>query len=158
MTYFHSRPELLQCTHMIMRKWHDWLDQPKYDEQWHRNDMADELAEYREETKLLKKWSEASDVVYTYTRSKWSGHGSVEFPLGRVAYVFGVLYMYPKYSLRQLFFQRAGKRAGKSNRLRCVRNPRKTHKLHQIAEDNKLDKDKFQNICEKQLRYWPLLP
>lgn len=143
---------------MILQKWHDWLDQPKFDEQWHLDDMADELAEYQEETKLLKKWSEASDVVYTYTRSRWSGHGGVRFPLGRVAYMFGTIYMYPKYSLRQLFFQRAGKKAGMTERLVSVRNPKKTHKLHVIAADNNLDKEAFQAICEKQLKYWLLLP
>ena len=143
---------------MILRKWHDWLDQPKYDEQWHLDDMADELAEYHEETKLLKKWSEASDVVYTYTRSKWTGHDGVEFPLGASAYAFGILYMFPKYSLRQLFFQRAGKKAGMGTRLICVRNPTKTHKLHTIAKENGIDKQRFQSICERQLKYWVLLP
>ncbi len=142
----------------MLNKWHDWLDQPKFDEQWHLEDIADELDEYQEETKLLKKWSEASDVVYAYTRSKWTGHNEVEFPLGTMAYIFGAIYMYPKYSLRQLFFQRAGKKAGLSERLVCVRNPKKTHKLHQIAEQNNLDKQEFQQICEKQLRYWILLP
>lgn len=142
----------------MLNKWHTWLDQPKFDKKWHLDDMADELAEYREETSLLKQWSEASDVVYTYTRSRWSGHEGVEFPLGRFAYAFGTMYMYPKYSLRQLFFQRAGKKAGMNERLRCVRNPRKTHKLHTIAEQNNLNKKVFQNTCEKQLRYWLLLP
>jgi len=73
-------------------------------------------------------------------------------------FCIGVLYMFPKYTGRWLFFRSAGKKAGSTKPVHEVRNPKKTHKLHQIAERNNIDKDKFQVICEKQLRYWILLP
>jgi len=130
---------------------------PKYDLEWHINDLADEMAEYHEEQKLLKKWSELSDVVYTCTRGKWSGH-EVEFPLKNWQYGVGTIYMFPKYSLRYAFFRRAGKKAGSAKKLREVRNPKKVHKLHLIAEKHNLSKEEFQQICEKQLKYWVLLP
>lgn len=66
--------------------------------------------------------------------------------------------MYPKYTSRWLFFRVAGKRSGAPRTVREVRNPRKTHKLHDIAAKNSIDPIEFQKICERQLRYWLLLP
>jgi hypothetical protein len=142
---------------MIIKAWFDWLDMPKYDEKWHQDDMADELAEYHEAPNLLYKISEASDVTYTYERAKWSGHSTVDFPLSKRAYYAGLVYGAGKYTSRFLFFKVAGKRSGAFD-LRSVRNPKKVKKLHDIATKANLDPVKFQKICEKQLRYWPLLP
>lgn len=66
--------------------------------------------------------------------------------------------MLPKYSGRSLFYRRAGKKLGATVEIREVRNPKKTDKLHIIAEKYGLDKSKFQNVCEIQLRHWLLLP
>jgi hypothetical protein len=137
--------------------WHSLLGMPRHDKAWHEQDLADELGEYNEETLLLKKWSELSDVVYTCTRSRWSGH-DIAFPLAGWQYPLGVLYMIPKYTGRYLFFRNAGKRAGSHQPLREVRNPKKTHKLHHIAKKYDLDPIKFQQICEQQLKHWLLLP
>jgi len=133
------------------------LGMVKYDKSWHQDDLADELKEYYDETRLFKKWSELSDVVYTCTRARWSGY-NLKFPFSQIMFCIGVLYMFPKYTGRWLFFRSAGKKAGSTKPVHEVRNPKKTHKLHQIAERNNIDKDKFQVICEKQLRYWILLP
>lgn len=130
---------------------------PKHDKQWHEQDLADELAEYHEETHLIKKWSELSDVVYTCTRGRWSGH-EIPFPFSRLQFAVGTIYMIPKYTGRWFFFRRAGKKAGAKSPLHEVRNPKKTHKLHHIADKYGVDAEKFQNICEKQLKHWALLP
>ena len=128
----------------------------KFDKQWHMSDLADEIAEYHEETKLLKKWSELSDVVYTCTRGRWSGH-EIPFPFSKWQYFVGVTYMIPKMTGRWLFFRRAGKKAGAKSPVHEVRNPKKTEKIRTMAERNNIDPDLFQKICEKQLKYWPLL-
>lgn len=141
----------------MINKWHDFLDMKKNDRSWHENDLADELAEYHEEKHLFKKWSELSDVVYSCTRGIWSGY-NIDFPFARWQYYLGTIYMIPKYTGRWLFFRSAGKKAGSSITLREVRNPKKTHKLHTIAQNYNIDKDLFQKVCEKQLRYWLLLP
>lgn len=141
-----------------MTAWFNWLNVPKFDEQWHRDDMADELAEYHEAPNLLYRISEASDVVYTYERTKWSGYTDVRFPLSRKAYIAGLLYGAGKYTSRFLFFRVAGMRVGSPDPVRNVRNPRKTHKLHAVAVEAGVDPVAFQKICEKQLKYWPLLP
>lgn len=129
----------------------------KFDRKWHEVDLAEELAEYYEETRLLKKWSELSDVVYTYTRGRWGGY-TIAFPFSQWRFALGVIYMIPKYSGRWLFFRSAGKKAGALREIHEVRNPKKTHKLHTIAERYRLEPKDFQAICEKQLRYWILLP
>ncbi len=141
----------------MIKKWHQLLGMELHEKQWHEQDLVDELAEYHEETKLINKWSELSDVVYTCTRGRWSGH-EIVFPFSRWHFVFGVIYMIPKYTSRWLFFRSAGKKAMVSTIIHEVRNPRKTHKLHCIADKYRIDRDLFQKICEKQLRYWPLLP
>ncbi|HEX3569052.1 MAG TPA: hypothetical protein VHT70_05265 [Candidatus Saccharimonadales bacterium] len=144
---------------MLLQKWHSWLAMPAFDQAWHERDMADELAEYHEETKLLKKWSELSDVVYTSTRGQWSGH-PIAFPLQKWQFPIGVIYMIPKYTGRFLFYKRAGKRAGADKIIRCVRNPKKLHKLDDIIVEQQItvDREKLREICENQLKHWPLLP
>ena len=141
----------------MIQKWHTWLDMPKHDKKWHIDDLNDELAEYYEKQSIIHKWSELSDVVYTCTRGIWSGHDIV-FPFSKLHYVIGIIYMIPKHTSRYLFYKAAGKKAGSKIELHEVRNPKKTYKLHHIAEKYNIDKDKFQAICEKQLKYWLLLP
>lgn len=129
----------------------------KHDQAWHEADMADELAEFYEETKWFKKWSELSDVCYTYSRSRWD-NCAVEFPLNRALYPIGLLYMFPKYTGRWLFFRQAGKKSGAQKPVHAVRNPKKVHKLHKIAEQNGINSKLFEEVCKKQLKHWPLLP
>lgn len=141
----------------MINKWHSLLGMVKYDESWHKNDVATELEEYNQENNLIKKWSELSDVVYTCTRGRWSGY-DLEFPLSKSGFYLGAIYMFPKYTSRWLFFRHAGKKARAHRPVHEVRNPRKTHKLDQIAERNDINKKLFQEICEKQLSHWILLP
>lgn len=142
---------------IILNRWHTWVDQPKHDKHWHRNDIADEMAELTEATGWLHRWSELSDVVYTVTRARWSGY-NLDFPLKRRCYIIGLFYMYPKYSLRVLFYRCAGKKAGAKQKVNSVRNPKKRQKLIKIANQNQLDPELFVVICDKQRHHWPLLP
>ena len=140
----------------MINKWHDLLRMTKYDKAWHEQDLADELGEYNEETNLFKKWSELSDVVYTCTRGRWSGY-DIKFPFSYGKFSLGLIYMIPKYSGRWLFFRSAGRKAKSATALHEVRNPRKIHKLNHIAKKYDIEPKLFQEICEKQLKYWPLL-
>lgn len=142
---------------MIVHRWHTWVNQPKEDIDWHKTDIADELKELQEATSVVNRWSELSDVVYTVTRGRWSGH-DLEFPINRRQQMIGYAYMFPKYSSRALFFRRAGKKAGASQRLESVRNPKKVAKLENIARQNGINPESFIKICQKQRKYWPLLP
>jgi hypothetical protein len=127
----------------LINKWHDMLDMPKYDEAWHKQDIADELAEYEEASGLIDTWSELSDIAYTYTRAKWSGHNTIMFPLSKTKLGIGLLYMFPKYTLRWRFFRKLGHQFDTSLHISEVRNPKKVEKLKVIAEKYNLDPQQF---------------
>lgn len=141
----------------LLKKWHDMLNMPKYDEAWHKQDMADELAEYKEANGLIDTWSELSDVAYTYTRAQWSGHDTIEFPLSRIKLVIGLLYMFPKYTFRWKFFRDLGHTFDKNLLISEVRNPKKIEKLKVIAEKYDLDPEAFQQRAQELMRYRILL-
>lgn len=138
---------------MILYRWHSWLNMSKKEREWHLQDIADELYELRESTGLINCWSEKSDVVYTVTRARWTGH-NVDYPIGKKDQILGRIYMYPKYTMRFIFFRRAGRKIDPSVKIRQVRNPKKTHKLRHIAEKYNLPPDEFVVVCQKQYRYW----
>ncbi len=126
---------------------------PKYDLQWHLQDLADEVKEYEEASGFFDLWAELSDVVYTCTRAKWSGY-KIAFPYSMWKFVWGSIYMFVKYTVRWLFFRRVAKKVDPASDVRIVRNPRKKHKLHAVAKEFGLDPDKFEKECKKMLRYW----
>ncbi len=136
----------------LINKWHSMLNMPKYDEEWHRQDMADELAEYKEANGFIDTWSELSDVAYTYTRARWSGHKTVPFPLARIKLYVGILYMIPKYTLRWRFFRKLGHQFDKSLHISEVRNPKKVIKLKVIAEKYSLDPDEFTSRATRLIK------
>jgi len=141
----------------MINKWHKWLAMVQRDQVWYVQDMAEELEEYYDEKHIIKRWSELSDVVYSYTRGRSNGH-TLTFPFSSGYLVIGLIYMFPKYTGRWLFFRSAGKKVGSKMPIHEVRNPRKTYKLHEIAERYEVDVKKFQEICETQLKHWVLLP
>ena len=138
----------------LINKWHTKLSMPKYDLAWHKKDIADELKELEEASGLICKWSELSDVVYTYTRAKWSGHQDIEFPFNKTKFVLGSLYMFPKYSLRWKFFNRLGKGFNKDLNITEVRNPQKIEKLKDIALKYNLDPARFTEEANRLIKNW----
>lgn len=142
---------------MLIHFWHSVLDMAKYDEAWHRQDLADEVREYEESRGMVSRWSELSDVVYTCTRGWWSGHRGLQFPLSRFKYFLGALYMIPKYTLRWLFFLRVGHVLDPRVAVHEVRNPTKSHKLREIAERNGLDPEAFERECMQRYKSWIFL-
>jgi hypothetical protein len=136
----------------LINRWHNMLNLPKYDETWHKKDMADELTEYEEAEGLINTWSELSDVAYTHTRARWSGHTNIDFPLSRTRLIIGLLYMIPKYTLRWRFFRDLGHQFDKNLNIAEVRNPKKIEKLKVIAEKYNLDPELFTQKAESLLR------
>lgn len=130
------------------------LDMPKKDFAWHDADIKDELQEYMEARGIINKWSELSDVVYTYTRARWSEHTNIKYPLGKISFYIGLLYMFPKYSLRWKFYRTLGKKVDQNTELREVRNPKKFEKLKHIAEKYNLNPEQFTKEAKKLMRRW----
>ena len=136
----------------IINKWHSILNMPIKDYYWHQADVLEELREFEEANGLINKWSELSDVAYTYTRAHWSGHKDIEYPLSKINFYVGLLYMFPKYSLRYGFYRVLGKKIDKNVKLKEVRNPIRAEKLEHIARKYKLDPVKFKIEAEKLMK------
>ena len=137
--------------------WHDILGMPKYDRQWHVQDIKEEYEELLVARGWIEHWSEYSDVVYTLTRARWSGYVDVQSPINCLQFVYGSVYMFPKITLRFWYYQRAAKKAGYNGRVTEIRNPQKEHKVREIADKYGIDADAFVRVCRNQLKYWPLL-
>ncbi|MBI2631345.1 hypothetical protein HYW73_04030 [Candidatus Nomurabacteria bacterium] len=138
----------------LIESWHSLLNMPKHDLAWHTQDIADELEEFKESKGLIHKWSELSDVVYTYTRARWSGYETIKYPLGKISFFMGLLYMFPKYSLRWRFYRVLGKKIDNNIKITEVRNPKKIEKLEHIAKKYNLDPIKFKNEAKKLMKRW----
>ena len=137
--------------------WHGKLDMRKHDLAWHKQDILDETAEYYEAHGFVSRWSELSDVVYTYTRAKWGGYDDVKFPFSNFKYFLGILYMFPKFTLRWKFYNTLGKKFDKNLKLTEVRNPKKIEKLEHIAKKYNLDPVRFRDEAVKLMKYWIFL-
>ncbi len=140
---------------MILRAWHNWLNMERHDKAWHLDDLKDEMEEYDEARGLIERWSELCDVVYTCTRSHWDGYPDIKYPYAWWTFAVGLIYMFPKYTLRWLFFRKVAKRFGK--KISAIRNPKKTHKLRDIAEEFGMDPDAFEKECKRVMKYWVFL-
>lgn len=141
---------------MLINLWHSILNMPKMDKEWHIADIKDETLEYEEAVTFLEKWSELSDIVYTCTRAKWSGH-DLKFPFPFRIYIWGALYMIPKYSFRWIFYRYIVWEMGSKVKITEVRNPKKIEKLEGIAKKYNLDPEIFVSYAKKTLAWWPLL-
>lgn len=138
----------------IINKWHSYLDMPKYDLAWHERDINDELSELNEASGFVDVWSELSDIAYTYTRANWAGHKDIKLPISKANFYFGLLYMFPKYTLRWKFYVALGKKMDKNLKLREVRNPKKIEKLKRIAEKYNLDEKKLTSEAMYLMSRW----
>ncbi len=133
------------------------LDMPKKDFDWHQNDVADELQEFKEAKSLMDKWSELSDVVYTCTRACWSDHENIKYPFSKISFYAGLLYMFPKYTLRWKFYRVLGKKIDKNVKITEVRNPKKIEKLQKIARKYNLDEKQLEAEAKKLMKRWIFL-
>ena len=136
----------------VIYLWHAKLDMPKHDLVWHTQDVADELQELIEAKGLSGRWSELSDISYTYTRALWSGHEDISLPISKFKYRIGLIYMFPKYELRWKFFSELGKKLDPKVKVREVRNPKKAHKLKDIAQKYGFDQEQFADEAKKLMK------
>ena len=142
---------------MFISIWHKWLGMSHHDHDWHVGDMADEYEEYIQAKGFFNTWSEMSDVVYTYTRGRcYDDCKNLKNPFGFFKTLLGLVYMYPKYTLRWSFYRFVGKKFGKN--ICEVRNYKKEWKLDHIAEKNNIPKDEFKEAVNKYKKYWLFLP
>jgi len=141
----------------ITNWWHSLLGLPVYERAWHAARVHEEMEELRAARGFFNVWSEMSDVVYDFTRARWGGYRDIKWPLLWRNFFVGLLYMFPKYTLRYLFFYTVGKRLHAQRKMTEVQNPRKDEKLRRIAVRYNLKEDDFVAECHKLARFWPLL-
>ncbi|HRY31151.1 MAG TPA: hypothetical protein P5328_02075 [Candidatus Paceibacterota bacterium] len=135
----------------IFHAWHTKLNMRKNSLDWHKQDIQSEYEELLQAKGFVHRWSELADVVYTYTRARWSGHRELTFPFGKLKLFWGSLYMFPKYTSRWKLFRKAGNRVKPGSNISAVRNPKKIDKLHEIARENNLDHERFKEEVKKLL-------
>jgi len=141
----------------LINKWHSYLDMPKYDLTWHEQDIQDEFEELNEARGIINIWSELSDIVYTHSRAQWSGHKNLKLPINNFQYFIGLLYMFPKYTLRWKFYIALGKKIDDKLELREVRNPKKIEKISRIAQKYNLDEKILIIEAKKLMKNWIFL-
>lgn len=127
---------------MLIQKWFSKLELSKHDKAFFERQIADEFKELKEAKGLCNKWSELSDIVFNYARGRFdNGIQDLEFPLPYLYYYIGLVYGYPKFTLRWLFFKRVGKKFGVS--INELRNWKKVEKLKKIAQKYKIPELEF---------------
>ena len=159
----------------IIMLWHHYMGLPKYSRHWHRNDLREEMHEFRvcsttPSTSSISKLSELSDLCYTASRGHAAGHIlpslSRLIPATRLRF-FALAYMMWKYSARFCLYALAGvlvppTRAAKNldapSVVRAVRNPKKRDKVASIAEQHGRIADEYVIMVERLSLIWPLLP
>lgn len=120
--------------------------------------LSEELEELSLANGFWERMSEKADIVYLAHRAHWHGYADVVCPLGKSDQITTVPYMLLKHSSRWLFYRRAGHKLDNNVHICSVRNPKKTEKLERVARQWGLDENEFIAVCQKQLRYWVLLP
>lgn len=120
--------------------------------------IFEELEELNSANGAWKRLSEKADLVYLAHRAHWHGYFDVVCPLGKREQILATPYMLLKHSGRWYFYRRAGHKLDRNVHVCSVRNPKKVQKLTRVARQWGLDEVEFIRICQKQLKYWPLLP
>jgi len=69
----------------------------------------------------------------------------------------GLLYMFPKYTLRWRFYRVLGKKIDKNVKIAEVRNPKKIEKLEKIARKYNLNPQQFTDEAKKLIKRWIFL-
>lgn len=169
MTKFHSTTKgsrfsarMCHLGEVFLRRWHRMLGlSPKYPRSWHRDRLREELRERRVATTALQKLSETSDVFFSISRARCDGFHIQQLPrfiASRHLPVYA--YMLVKYTSRWKFYRMVATlcKAPLCGRVREVVNPRKDHKLEEVARRHQIDPAKFKRVSCQLRRVWPLLP
>ncbi|PVH71224.1 hypothetical protein DL98DRAFT_540221 [Cadophora sp. DSE1049] len=129
---------------------------------WHISRLHEEKQELDEAKSTLEKLSEESDVFFTIGRAAHDCYTIDEQPSltksPRHALVYA--YMIGKYTSRCAFYQTAAILccAPRYLEVREVVNPSKDAKIRIVAERHGICHEKFQKLCRRLRKVWPLLP
>ncbi|KAI0598889.1 hypothetical protein F4775DRAFT_592007 [Biscogniauxia sp. FL1348] len=146
-----------ELIHAFISRWHAWLGLPYKPASWYRARLAEELIEQAEARGRIARLSETADVYYTITRARSDGHLIAPMPAPRRR-ALPYLYMVAKFTSRCAFYRCAAWCCHAPSPVREVVNPSKPAKRHEVALRHGIDPVRFQKVCRRLLRVWPLLP
>lgn len=145
----------------LLFRWHQYLDLPRHPPHWYRERLREELSERRLAVSVLSRLSESADVFYIISRAHYDGIALRRMPKFNIWH-HSVVYSYLilKYTSRWSFYRLAGRlcRVPERRILREVINPRKNHKLYEVACRHNIDPAYFKRVCCRLRKVWPLFP
>ncbi|KAI5920299.1 hypothetical protein F4810DRAFT_713653 [Camillea tinctor] len=161
--YAHSTLTLLtsRLIHWLIHHWHSWLDLPQHPSIWYHERLREEIQERVEAQAQggIAFLSETADVYYTISRASHNGYQitPVPFVFRARAHALPYLYMVAKFTSRCAFYRVASRLAGGAG-VREVVNPLKAAKRHEVAMRHGMDPARFQRVCRRLLKVWPIFP
>lgn len=145
----------------FLRCWHARLGLPRQSPpSWYRDRLREELLERRTAKTSLQKLSETSDVFFAISRARYDGFPVRKLPPLASQNVLVFTYMVMKYTSRWMLYRTTARlcRIPHFDKVREVVNPRKEHKLQEVALRHDIDVRNFKRVCGRLQRVWPLLP
>lgn len=147
----------------LLRRWHDKLGLSRQNSRsWHINRIREERGELHAAKTNLEKISEASDVFFSISRSRYDGFPLLKLPhpVTPPCNVLVYVYMVAKFTLRWMFYRRVATYCHSTGckSVREVVNPSKDAKLAEVASRHNIDPSELIRVARKLRRVWPLLP
>lgn len=145
----------------VLRRWHGMLGLSRQSpSSWYRDRPWEELRERRAARAPWQKLSETSDVFFSISRARYDGFPIRKLPpISASCHVLVYAYMLAKYTSRWTFYRTAAIFCNAPHYyLVSVVNPRKDHKLVEVASRHQIDLVKFKRVGRQLRRVWPLLP
>lgn len=151
----------------LLTRWHRLLRLPRQPPPWYKDRLREELSERRAATSPLARLSETSDVLYILSRARHDQSPlrfSPQTPLPFIILSQRLLLAYPymvcKYTSRWAFYRAAAWMCDHpcAGEVREVVNPARDGKLLEVATRHGMEPLRFQRVCGRLRRLWPLLP
>lgn len=108
----------------------------------------------------MLKLSETADIFFTIIRTQYDGFPIRSLPPYTFRHIPIYVYMVTKYTLRWVLYRTTALFCGDPHfaQVREVVNPRKDHKLKEVALRYNIDVAQFKQVCRRLQLVWPLLP
>lgn len=149
----------LICT-KFLRRWHGILNLTRQKPSWYGDRLLEERTEVGEANTFIEKLSETSDIYFTIIRANYDGYAVEELPPMTYHQLPVYAYMLGKFTSRWTFYRTAAYLcdAPQYHLVSEVINPKKDHKLDEVASRHQIDPARFKRISRRLRRVWPLFP
>lgn len=133
----------------LLHRWHAALNLPQQSLSWYRARLAEEIRERRCASSSLARLSETADIFYILSRSRLDGHSLRALPALNIMQLPIYAYLFAKFTARWHFYRAAAYLSGSSDwrRVREVINPRRDHKIIEVAARQRLEPVKFTRVA-----------